>query len=61
MQWSVPVTTNEKDKLPPPWCRERDAAERAREREHLRSMQQREREAIALGFKVRPTIKETKK
>lgn len=48
------------DKLPPPWLRERDAEERAREREHLRKMQQFERDAIALGFKVRPIIKETK-
>lgn len=55
------MTTNEKDKLPPPWLRERDAAERERERQHLRRMQQFEHEAITLGFNVRPIIKETKK
>lgn len=49
------------DKLPPPWLRERDEAERTRERNHLRQMQRFERDAIALGFNVRPIIKETKK
>lgn len=53
--------TDQKEKLlPPPWCRERDAAERERERQHLERMQQFEREAIALGFNVRPK-QETKK
>jgi hypothetical protein len=39
---------------PPPWLRERTPEERARERDHLRQMQERERDAIACGFKVRP-------
>ena len=51
---------NEKDKLPPPWLRERDAAEVAREVEHLRRMQEFERNAIACGINVRPK-QETKK
>lgn len=43
-------------RLPPPWCRVRDAAELERERAHLAAMQKREREAIAAGFQVRPKV-----
>ena len=45
-------------RLPPPWCRTRDAAELERERQHLAAMQKREREAIAAGFQVRPKVPE---
>ena len=49
------------DKLPPPWLRERTPEERANERKQLAMMQQFERDAIALGFNVRPTIKQETK
>lgn len=45
-------------RLPPPWCRVRDAAELERERAHLAAMEKREREAIAAGFQVRPRVPE---
>jgi hypothetical protein len=41
-------------KLPAPWLRTRDAAERERERAHLAAMEKREREAIAFGMQCRP-------
>ena len=45
-------------RLPPPWCRTRDAAELERERQHLEAMRRREREAIAAGFQCRPRVPE---
>lgn len=46
-------------KLPPPWLRVRDAAERERERKHLALMQRREREALRAGINCRPRPAET--
>lgn len=46
--------------LPPPWLRERDAAELERERQHLERMEKREREAIAAGMQCRPKVVERK-
>ena len=41
-------------KLPPPWLRVRDAAERQREREWLAKIQAWEKWLVRLGAKIRP-------
>lgn len=41
-------------KLPAPWLRNRDAAERKREREWLEKLRAWERWVIKLGAKIRP-------
>ena len=40
-------------KLPAPWLRTRDAAERERERAHLAAMQAHERRMIQAGYEIR--------
>jgi hypothetical protein len=40
-------------KLPAPWLRTRDAAERERERAHLAAMQAHERRMQAIGYVIR--------
>lgn len=40
-------------RLPPPWFRERDAAELQREAAHVARMVQLEAAALAVGYKIR--------
>jgi hypothetical protein len=48
-------------RLPPPWCRDRTAEERARERAHLAAMQAHERRMQAIGYEIRPKVQREKR